>query len=206
MYRWTAMHRVATTGVIGIFRTSSAADSLAGARAGLAAGLDVLEVPLTTPNAGQAIHELVEEYPEALIGAGTVLDAAAARESVAAGAQFLVSPSLHPEVISTGHRYGVPVIPGASTPTEVVSALEAGADAIKIFPASTWSPGSIRDLRAALPQAPLVVTGGIAPEDAPDWIRAGAVAVGLGSALTKGGAEQAGSRVRTVLQAVAEAR
>lgn len=206
MYRWTAMHRVATTGVIGIFRTSSAADSLAGARAGLAAGLDVLEVPLTTPNASQAIHELVEEYPEALIGAGTVLDAAAARESVAAGAQFLVSPSLHPEVISTGHRYGVPVIPGASTPTEVVSALEAGADAIKIFPASTWSPGSIHDLRAALPQAPLVVTGGIAPEDAPDWIRAGAVAVGLGSALTKGGAEQSGSRVRTVLQAVAEAR
>ncbi|MFJ4896753.1 bifunctional 4-hydroxy-2-oxoglutarate aldolase/2-dehydro-3-deoxy-phosphogluconate aldolase [Streptomyces sp. NPDC088727] len=206
MYRWETVQAVTAQRVFGIIRTTGPDEAVAAAEAVLNAGLNAVEIALTTPRALTALAHLAETRQSALIGAGTVIDAAAARAAVEAGARFLVSPSLHPEVIRTGHRYGVPVFPGVSTPTEMVRALEEGADALKLFPASALSPGWLRDVRAALPQAPVLPTGGVTIDNAPDWITAGAVACGMGSALTSGGARASGERVSTLLRTLAGAR
>ncbi|MGW0669270.1 bifunctional 4-hydroxy-2-oxoglutarate aldolase/2-dehydro-3-deoxy-phosphogluconate aldolase [Streptomyces sp. NPDC002746] len=206
MYRWETVQAVTAQRVFGIIRTAGPDEAVAAAEAVLNAGLNAVEIALTTPRALTALTHLTETRQSALIGAGTVIDAAAARAAVEAGARFLVSPSLHPEVIRTGHRYGVPVFPGVSTPTEMVHALEEGADALKLFPASAHSPGWLRDVRAALPQAPVLPTGGVTIDNAPEWIAAGAVACGMGSALTSGGARASGERVSTLLRTLAGAR
>jgi 2-dehydro-3-deoxyphosphogluconate aldolase/(4S)-4-hydroxy-2-oxoglutarate aldolase len=190
--------------VIGIIRApaaQAAADTAAGM---LDAGLRTLEIALTTPCGLDAIRAVrADAPPDALIGAGTVLDEATARAAVDADARFLVAPNLEPAVIRTGHRHGVPVIPGAATATEVVRALECGADAVKIFPASQYGPRWLSDLRAALPQAPLVPTGGVTPATAPEWVAAGAVACGMGSSLTSGGPQEAANRVTALLRVLA---
>ncbi|MDJ1134032.1 bifunctional 4-hydroxy-2-oxoglutarate aldolase/2-dehydro-3-deoxy-phosphogluconate aldolase [Streptomyces iconiensis] len=206
MYRWETTEAVTTQRVFGIIRSATHQDAAAAAETVLDAGLHAVEVALTTPHATRAIEALATARPDALIGAGTVLDATAARHAIEAGARFLVSPSLHPEVIRTGHRFGVPVFPGVTTPTEMVQALEEGADALKLFPASAVTPSWLRDVRAALPQAPLIPTGGVTVDNAPEWIAAGAVACGMGSALTSGGTRAAGARVATLLDALARAR
>lgn len=194
------MSAIAQQRVIGIVRTSSAATAADTCRALLAAGLSVVEVAVTTPGALQVIAELRHDAPDdAVIGAGTVLDAATARAAVLAGAEFLVSPSYDPGLLTTGHRYGVAVLPGAQTATEIVTALSGGADAVKLYPASAASPAVLRDLRAPLPQAPLIPTGGISVDTAADWITAGAVAVGLGSALTAGSPDEIAQRAGELL-------
>ncbi|MFC5829705.1 bifunctional 4-hydroxy-2-oxoglutarate aldolase/2-dehydro-3-deoxy-phosphogluconate aldolase [Nonomuraea insulae] len=206
MYRWEIVQAVTAQRVFGIVRSAGPDEAVAAAQAVLDAGLQAVEVALTTPRALSAVERLTEQRPDALIGAGTVLDEAAAGAAVRAGARFLVSPNLNPEVIRAGHRYGVPVFPGVTTPSEIVRALEEGADAVKIFPASAVSPSWLRDVRAALPQAPAIPTGGVSIDNAPEWIAAGAVACGMGSALTSGGARAAGERVTTLLAKLADAR
>ncbi|GAA3223344.1 bifunctional 4-hydroxy-2-oxoglutarate aldolase/2-dehydro-3-deoxy-phosphogluconate aldolase [Nonomuraea helvata] len=206
MFRWEIVRAVTEQRVFGIVRTSGPDEAVAAAEAVLDAGLRAVEVALTTPRALAAVAAVTERRPEALVGAGTVLDGAAARAAVEAGARFLVSPNLHREVIRTGHRYGVPVFPGVSTPTEIVQALEEGADAVKIFPASAVSPSWLRDVRAALPQVPAIPTGGVTLDNAPEWIAAGAVACGMGSALTSGGTRAAGERITALLTRLAQAR
>ncbi|MFJ8747282.1 bifunctional 4-hydroxy-2-oxoglutarate aldolase/2-dehydro-3-deoxy-phosphogluconate aldolase [Embleya sp. NPDC127516] len=181
------------------------------ARACLVISLRVVEISLTTPDALEAIHTIAREHPDALIGAGTVLDAASARAAVSAGARFLVSPSLHRDVVKTAHRdvvetahrHGASAIPGVATPTEAIAAVTAGAHAVKLFPASQWTPGSFRDMRAALPQIPFVPIGGITPAHAPSWIAAGAIAVGIGASITAGTPEEAVTRVGELLAASA---
>lgn len=205
MYRWEIMRAVTAQRVFGIVRSSTPQEAVEAGEAVVDAGLGTVEVALTTPDALSAVTRLCETRPGAVVGAGTVLDEAAAGAAVRAGARFLVSPSLHPQVVRTGHRYGVPVIPGACTPTEIVRALEEGADAVKIFPASGAGPSWLRDVRAALPQLPAVATGGVTIESAPEWIAAGAVACGMGSALTSGGAAEASERVSRLLDRLARA-
>lgn len=180
------MGRIAERRVIGIVRADGPEPATRAALSAVDAGLDVVEVSLTTPGALEAIAEVAAARPDALIGAGTVLDEASARLAVLAGASFLVSPTLHAAVVSTGHRFGLVVIPGAATATEILAALELGADAVKLFPARASSPGVLRDLLQALPQAPIVPTGGVDGTNAADWLAAGAVAVGVGGALTGG--------------------
>ncbi|MEV4897147.1 bifunctional 4-hydroxy-2-oxoglutarate aldolase/2-dehydro-3-deoxy-phosphogluconate aldolase [Nonomuraea sp. NPDC055795] len=186
MYRWQVMNRIAERRIVGIVRAINAETAVQAAITTVDAGLDVVEVSLTTPGAIDAIAEIVRSRPDAVIGAGTVLDEPTARLAALAGARFLVSPSLSREVLSTGHRYGLAVLPGVATATEIVTALESGADAVKLFPARASSPDVLRDLLQALPQAPVVPTGGITVENAPAWIAAGAVACGIGSAITSG--------------------
>ncbi|MFF0450011.1 bifunctional 4-hydroxy-2-oxoglutarate aldolase/2-dehydro-3-deoxy-phosphogluconate aldolase [Streptomyces sp. NPDC004609] len=195
MYRWEQMDLIARQKVIGIVRTDSAVKAVEMARSCLDAGLRVVEISLTTPGALDAIRQITGERQDVLIGAGTVLDETSARAAVLAGARLLLSPSLHTEVINCGHRYGAIVLPGVDTPTEAVAAISAGADGVKLFPASRWSPASFRGMRAALPQIPFIPTGGINPQTAPDWIAAGAVAVGMGASLTAGTPEEAAARV-----------
>ncbi|MFI9050944.1 bifunctional 4-hydroxy-2-oxoglutarate aldolase/2-dehydro-3-deoxy-phosphogluconate aldolase [Streptomyces sp. NPDC053427] len=206
MYRWEITRAALAQRVFAIVRCTTYDEASATADTLLSAGITSLEISLTTPFALEAVTTLTRELGEdAVIGAGTVLDAASARMAVDAGARFLVSPSLDAEVIRTGHRYGIPVFPGVSTPTEVVRALELGADALKLFPASAHHPSWIRDVRAALPQAPLLPTGGVTTENAPDWIAAGAVAVGMGSALSEGDRDTVAKRAADLLARLAEA-
>jgi 2-dehydro-3-deoxyphosphogluconate aldolase/(4S)-4-hydroxy-2-oxoglutarate aldolase len=170
--------------VVAIVRERSGAAALERAVALVEAGARVVEISLTTPDALPALTELVSRAGDAVVGAGTVLDTDDAERSIAAGARFLVAPTLSVPVIELAVAADIAVVPGAATPTEMLAAHRAGADFVKIFPASIWTPKAVKDLLAALPQLRLVPTGGDSPDTAPDWIRAGAAAVGMGSALS----------------------
>lgn len=157
-------------------------------------GVRALEITMTVPRAIEVIAEIAPTLPAGFIlGAGTVIDPETARRAIDAGAQFLVSPVFRPEVIAAGHARDIPVMPGCFTPTEILDAWEAGADIVKVFPATALGPGFFKDLRGPLPQVKLMPTGGVTIENAGDWIRAGAVAVGVGSALLDAKAIASGS-------------
>lgn len=178
---------ITDTGVIGIVRTDSFDRAVDLSRRLWSYGIRAVEVALTTPDGLKAIETLASDRPDgAILGAGTVLDAQTARLAVLAGAQLLVTPTIVDGVIEVAQRSGVASIIGSATPTEMLQAQTSGADLVKVFPASSWSPGSLKDVLQALPQLRCVPTGGIKPSDAADWITAGATAVGLGSALTNG--------------------
>jgi 2-dehydro-3-deoxyphosphogluconate aldolase/(4S)-4-hydroxy-2-oxoglutarate aldolase len=149
-------------------------------------GIDVAEITMTSPGAMEAIEAARERFgEEMLIGVGSVLDAETCRAAIGRGAQFVVSPVLREAVIETAHRYGCPAVPGAFTPTEALTAWEAGADMVKIFPANHVGPGYFKDLRAPMPQLKLTPTGGVNLDTAADWISAGAACLGVGSALVR---------------------
>ncbi len=175
---------VAESGVVAVIRASSTTQLIDIATALLAGGVVGIEVTMTTPKAIQGIELLADKLGDkAVIGVGTVIDAATARDAIAAGAQFVLSPTFDRQVVETTRRYGKISIPGAFTPTEILTAWTAGADAVKVFPSTVLGPGFIRDLLAPLPQLKLTPTGGVDAKNAGDWIKAGAVFVGAGSSL-----------------------
>jgi 2-dehydro-3-deoxyphosphogluconate aldolase/(4S)-4-hydroxy-2-oxoglutarate aldolase len=200
------------SGVIGIIRIQTAEDLLAIAGALHRGGLNCLEITMNTPGALRVIESAREKLPQVLLGAGTVLDAISAREAILAGAQFLVTPTVKLDVLEVAHRYGVPAIIGAMTPTEILTAWEAGADMVKVFPASILGPKYLQEIHGPLPQIPLVPTGGITADNAGDFIRAGAVAVCVGSwlvdkkAVAEGRFEVLTERARQLVEAVRRAR
>jgi 2-dehydro-3-deoxyphosphogluconate aldolase/(4S)-4-hydroxy-2-oxoglutarate aldolase len=147
-------------------------------------GIRAIEVTMTVPRAIEAIAAMAPSLPAGVVmGAGTVIDAATARRAIDAGAGFVVSPVFRRAIIAACHAHDRPAIPGCFTPTEILDATEAGADIVKVFPAGSLGPGFVTDIRAPLPHLKLMPTGGVSIENAGDWIRAGAVAVGVGSAL-----------------------
>ena len=156
-------------------------------------GLTALEVTMTVPGAVDLIGDLAPTMPEGfLLGAGTVTDAETVRRVVDAGAKFVVSPVFRRSVIEACHSRNVPAMPGCLSPTEIIEAWDAGADIVKVFPATALGPGYIKDIRGPLPHVKLMPTGGVTLDNAGDWIRAGAVAVGVGTALTDAKAIAAG--------------
>lgn len=187
VYRWQVMAAIAEQKVIGIVRAANPTAATETARKLIDADVRAVEISATTPG----FLDVIAALPgDGIIGAGTVLDAETARQAILAGARFLVAPSLDDDVIRMGHRYGVAVIPGAQTPTEIVAAMSAGADAVKLYPASAANPAVLKDLLAPLPHVPFVPTGGVTPDNAAEWIAAGAIAVGLGGALSKATPEE----------------
>jgi 2-dehydro-3-deoxyphosphogluconate aldolase / (4S)-4-hydroxy-2-oxoglutarate aldolase len=147
-------------------------------------GVTALEITMETPKALAIIEKAVDVFGEdLLVGAGTVLDAETARAAIMAGSRFIFSPTVNIETIRMTKRYGVISVPGAFTPTEILYAYEHGADVIKVFPAGSVGPGYFKNIAGPLPHIPLMPTGGINMENAKDYIRAGAVAVGVGSSL-----------------------
>ncbi len=182
--------RIESERVIAILRTSSAEDLRPLAGAVQAGGMRLVEFTLTSPRALETLAEFSATASEdLLLGAGTVLDPESCRGAILAGARFIVTPTLNLEVVRLCRRYSVPVIPGAFTPTEILTAWEAGADFVKVFPAGRLGPGYLKDLLGPLPQVRLVPTGGIGPDDAVEYLRAGASAVGVGGRLTSPGGE-----------------
>jgi 2-dehydro-3-deoxyphosphogluconate aldolase/(4S)-4-hydroxy-2-oxoglutarate aldolase len=172
------------TGVVAIMRAKSSEQLLHAADAIRAGGVRVIEVTMTTPGALSVIEQAVARYgQDVLFGAGTVLDAQSARAAILAGAQFIVAPTCSTALIETCRRYSIPVMPGAFTPTEILTAWECGADMVKVFPASLGGPALIRAIKAPLPQIELVPVGGVNLDTTADFFRAGAAAVGVGGAL-----------------------
>ena len=185
--------RLLNTGVVAGIRASSEEQLVPLAHALVDGGVDILEVTYTVPNATEVIRRVIQMTGrQALVGAGTVLDASTAEEAIRAGAQFIVSPCINRDVIRLCRRGGIAVMPGAFTPTEVVSAWEAGADIVKIFPSDSVGPAHLKALRAPLPHIPMMPTGGVGLDNAADFIRAGACALGVGGSLVKKSAVESG--------------
>jgi 2-dehydro-3-deoxyphosphogluconate aldolase / (4S)-4-hydroxy-2-oxoglutarate aldolase len=179
------LERLAVVPLVAILRAAGAGRFLEVGRVLYEAGVRGIEVTLTSEGALEAFGRLREELPgDALLGVGTVRSVADAELAVAAGAGYLVAPDLRPEVVGWAVERGLPVVPGALTPTEVAAAWAAGATAVKVFPVSAvGGPAYVKALRAPLPEVPLVPTGGVGIDDIGDYLDAGAAAVGLGSPL-----------------------
>lgn len=200
------LDRLLAGGVIAVLRARDVKGLVPVARALHAGGVRTLEITLTTPGAVDGIAELARAGDGMLVGAGTVLDAAAARSVLDAGARFIVSPTLEPEVIRVCQERAVPCIPGALTPTEILAAWRAGAPLVKLFPAAQVGPAFVRDLLAPLPFLRIVPSGGVTLDSVGDWIRAGAAAVSVGSALFGAPPAELTARARAYVEAVAAAR
>jgi 2-dehydro-3-deoxyphosphogluconate aldolase/(4S)-4-hydroxy-2-oxoglutarate aldolase len=186
MSRETDLQRVLDGGIVAIIRAPSGEQLVNVARALNEGGIDVIEVTLTVPGALDVMAAIRSDLGDRiLLGVGTVLDAESARAALLAGAEFIVSPTVNLAVIAMCRRYDKLVMPGAFTPTEVLTAWEAGADLVKIFPANIGGPNHLNALRGPLPQIRLLPTGGVNLETLPDFIAAGACAVGLGSSLVE---------------------
>jgi 2-dehydro-3-deoxyphosphogluconate aldolase/(4S)-4-hydroxy-2-oxoglutarate aldolase len=176
--------RVEACGVVAVIRLQDSSKLRAVIDALAAGGVKALEVTMTVPRAIELIGEIAPALPpDFVIGAGTVVDPDTAHAAILAGARFIVGPVLRPAVIDVCHRYDVAVMPGCFSPTEILTAWEAGADVVKVFPATALGPSYFKDIRGPLPQLKLMPTGGVSLENAGDWIRAGAVAIGVGTAL-----------------------
>jgi 2-dehydro-3-deoxyphosphogluconate aldolase/(4S)-4-hydroxy-2-oxoglutarate aldolase len=187
------LQRIRTTGLMPVLRAESESLAFTLAETIFAGGIDVLEVTMTVPSALSLIRLLVKERPDILLGAGTVLDSETARICILEGAQFIVSPSTNIATIELCRRYSVPVIPGALTPTEVITAWQAGADVIKVFPASAMGGASyLKALKAPLPHVELIPTGGVSLANAADFLKAGAMALGIGADLVNVNALKSG--------------
>lgn len=185
---WTrekSLALIRQVGLVPIVRAPSPEDALQAVEAIIAGGLGIAEITMTVPNALRVMETLAASVGDrVLLGAGTILDAESCRAAMLAGAQFIVTPSLDVRVIEMARRYSKPVVPGALTPTEVVTAWQAGADMVKVFPAApVGGPKYIKALKGPLPQIDLVPTGGVNLQNAPEFIKAGASAVAVGGEL-----------------------
>ncbi|HEX8566054.1 MAG TPA: bifunctional 2-keto-4-hydroxyglutarate aldolase/2-keto-3-deoxy-6-phosphogluconate aldolase [Pyrinomonadaceae bacterium] len=208
------IQKIVEIGLVPVIRASSEDEAMRVIDAILKGGISVLEITMTVPRAMKVMETLAERYgTDALIGAGTVLDAETARMCILSGAKFVISPALNLETIQLCKRYSITVMPGALTPTEVVTAWQAGADFVKVFPCSAMGGASyIKGLKAPLPQIELVPTGGVNLKTAADFIKAGSSALGVGADLVDVEAIRAGEasvvteRARQFLEIVQEAR
>jgi 2-dehydro-3-deoxyphosphogluconate aldolase/(4S)-4-hydroxy-2-oxoglutarate aldolase len=194
MTKSQTLERIREVGLVPVLRARSHDEALAIALAVEKGGVPVLEITMTVPGAIDVIRQVIEKCgTRVLVGAGTVLDPESARLCILAGAQFVVSPSLKISTIEMCHRYAIPVFPGALTPTEVVTAWEAGADAVKVFPCSAVGGASyLKALKAPLPQIELIPTGGVSLSTAEQFLSAGAFALGVGGDLIDAAAIAAG--------------
>ena len=207
------LSRLADTGVVAVLRGVEA-DQLIGITEALReGGVTAVEITADTPDVAEKLGEVTGSFgDEVVVGTGTVLDSETARTTLMAGAEFVVSPSLHEDVIETCNRYGAVTAPGVMTPTEAIRGYEAGADFVKVFPAKTVGPAHLGAMKGPLGQIPMMPTGGVGPGNAADYIDAGAFAVGAGGALVdydaaeRGDYESITETAREFTRVVEEAR
>jgi 2-dehydro-3-deoxyphosphogluconate aldolase/(4S)-4-hydroxy-2-oxoglutarate aldolase len=211
--RASTLKAIQDLGVVAVIRMKDAGRLRAVIDAIAEGGVRAIEVTMSVPGAVGLIAKLAPALPPSILfGAGTVIDAATARAVIDAGARFIVSPVFRRDVIDACHERDIAVAPGCFTPSEILDAHEYGADVVKVFPATALGPGYIKDIRAPLPQLRLMPTGGVTLDNAGDWIRAGAVAVGVGSALLDAKAVEDGrldvlvNNARRIVASVASAR
>jgi len=214
MTKSSILSHIQTLGLVPVIRADSPDEAMRIIDAVKEGGVDVLEITMTVPGAIGVMEQVVSRYGnDVIVGAGTVLDPETARMCILAGAKFVVSPALNPGTVEICRRYSIPVMPGALTPTEVVSAWQAGADMVKVFPCSALGGASyIKALKAPLPQIELIPTGGVNLKTAGEFIKAGSAALGVGSdlvdlkALKESGPKVLTERAREFVRLVQEAR
>lgn len=195
-------------GLVAVVRAENSEQAIRITEACIEGGVAAIELTFTVPFAHEVIETLAKRYThdEIILGAGTVLDPETARIAMLSGAQFIVSPCFSEELVRFCNRYRCPVMPGVMTVTEAIRAMEAGADILKVFPGELSGPRFIRAIHGPLPHARIMPTGGVSVDNAAEWIRAGAVALGAGSALTKGTHEEIVARAKAFLHNIREAR
>ncbi|MED4732276.1 bifunctional 2-keto-4-hydroxyglutarate aldolase/2-keto-3-deoxy-6-phosphogluconate aldolase [Aneurinibacillus migulanus] len=181
--KYAVLQKLTESKVVAVIRGENAEEAIQLSKAAVEGGIQAIEITYTTPNATDVFHAL--EQSNALLGAGSVLDPETARHALLAGAQFIVSPHFNKEIAILCNRYSVPYLPGCMTINEMVKALEAGCDVLKLFPANNFEPSFIRSINGPLPNVQIMPTGGIHLGNMKEWIQAGAVAVGIGSDLNK---------------------
>lgn len=188
MLKLKVLGKVIESGLVAIVRTNRSDQAAQIAEACAHGGAGAIEITFTVPGAAAVIEHLAKEYSsgQILIGAGTVLDPETARIAILSGAQYIVSPSVSTDTARLCNRYQIPYMPGAGTMREIVDAMECGADIVKLFPGETLGPAFVKAVKGPLPQASLMPTGGVSVENVAEWIKAGAVAVGVGGSLTAG--------------------
>jgi 2-dehydro-3-deoxyphosphogluconate aldolase/(4S)-4-hydroxy-2-oxoglutarate aldolase len=184
MTREEVLARIEEAGIIPAVRVASAADAIFASEAVFSGGIPIVEIPVTVPDAIGVISGLARAHADLIIGAGSILDLDTARACLDAGASFLTTTGLDPEIVSFASRHGMSIIPGALTPSEVMLAKRAGADFIKIFPCfSMGGPAYVRCLKAPFPNIRMIASGGVTQQNAADYIRAGAIVLGIGEDL-----------------------
>ena len=190
MLKLRVLGRIVDSGLVAVIRADSSDAAKRIADACAEGGTAAVEITFTVPGAAQVIEELSKRNSgqSLIVGAGTVLDAETARIAMLAGAQFIVSPAFNAGTARLCNRYQIPYMPGAATVREVIDAMEAGADIVKVFPGETLGPAFVRGMKAALPHASLLPTGGVTIDNVREWIEAGCVAVGVGGHLTRAAA------------------
>lgn len=197
MSKDVALKRIVDCGVVAVMRAPSGEMLVDVAQALLRGGVEAIEVTFTVPGAHRVLEQVAERLGDKLLlGAGTVLDPETARTAILAGAEFIVAPTVNLDVIRLCQRYDKAVMPGALTPTEVLTAWEAGADIVKVFPSDLTGPKYLKALHGPLPQIRLMPTGGVDLQTAADFLRAGACALGIGGALVERKAVAAGDMAR----------
>jgi len=214
MNKSEVLNKIRAIGVVPVVRASSADEALRVVDAIREGGVPVLEITMTVPGAVQVIEEIVKRHGnDVLVGAGTVLDPETARACILAGAQFVVSPALNLDTIEMCRRYSIGIMPGALTPTEVITAWQAGADVVKVFPCGAMGGASyLKSLKAPFPQVELIPTGGVSLKTAADFIAAGAMALGVGAdlvdtkAIKEGNPSKVTEAARQYVEIVRQAR
>ncbi|OAA83515.1 bifunctional 4-hydroxy-2-oxoglutarate aldolase/2-dehydro-3-deoxy-phosphogluconate aldolase [Clostridium ljungdahlii] len=182
------LRKITEVGVVAVVRAENSETAEKISKACIEGGIPAIEVTFTVPGADKVITSLKEKFSEdeLIVGAGTVLDSETARVAILAGAKYIVSPGFDLETVKLCNRYQVPYMAGCMTITEMIRALEAGTDVIKLFPGSAFGPKIVKDIKAPLPQVPIMPTGGVNLENVGDWIKNGCIAVGVGGKLTGG--------------------
>ncbi|MBP7176425.1 MAG: bifunctional 2-keto-4-hydroxyglutarate aldolase/2-keto-3-deoxy-6-phosphogluconate aldolase [Thermoclostridium sp.] len=188
MKKEQVIDRIRETGLVAVVRAENEDKAVRIAEACLEGGVPAIEITFTVPGAHKVIESLSQRFSQdqIILGAGTVLDPETARIAILSGAQYVVSPSFNSDTVRLCNRYRVACMPGAMTIREVIECLESGADIIKVFPGELFGPQIIKSIKGPVPQAELMPTGGVTIENAAEWIKAGAVALGAGSSLTAG--------------------
>lgn len=202
------LERIINTGIVAVVRAENIAEAVRISSACIEGGVPAIEVTYTVPGATEVIKALKETFPadKLIVGAGTVLDAATARIAILAGAEYIVSPGFDEETAKLCNLYQIPYMPGCMTITEMMKAMQYGADIVKLFPGSAFGPSFVKAVKAPLPQANIMPTGGVSLNNVEEWFKNGVVAVGAGGKLATGSSESITATAKAFVEKIREIR
>ncbi|CAK7026922.1 bifunctional 2-keto-4-hydroxyglutarate aldolase/2-keto-3-deoxy-6-phosphogluconate aldolase [Fusobacterium varium] len=202
------LKKITDIGIVAVVRSETIEEGIRISKACVEGGIPAIEVTYTVPGATEVIKALKEQFTsdELVIGAGTVLDAATARIAILAGSEFIVSPAFDEETAKLCNLYQVPYMPGCMTITEITKAMQYGADIVKLFPGSAFGPSFVKAVKAPLPQANIMPTGGVSLENIDEWFKNGVVAVGAGGKLASGSSEDIIATAKAFVEKIKEIR
>ncbi len=208
MKKLEVLKKIIDVGVVAVIRGDNIEQAVNKSKACAEGGIPALEVTYTVPGATEVIKELKKSIPsdKLLVGAGSVIDAQTAGVAILAGAEYIVSPAFNLDTAKFCNRYQVPYMAGCLTPTEMLTALEAGVDIVKLFPGSVFGPSYVKAIKVPLPQLNIMPTGGVSVDNAVEWIKAGVVAVGAGASLTSGSFQDIVEKSKEFVARIKQAR